>query len=166
METPALSTAPIEQLYQDYHQPIIRYLERLVHQHETAEDLSQETFIKAMRHREQLDQVASVRHWLYRIATNTAYDYLRRQQRVAWSSLSSDESKLADIPAPERHWDDDEPILTALHHIPDHYRIPLLLYEYAGYDLKDIATAMGINVNTVKTRVHRGRTRFRQVYVA
>ena len=166
METPALSTAAIDQLYQDYQPSIVRYLERLVHQHETAEDLSQETFIKAMRHWDQFDQVASVRHWLYRIATNTAYDYLRRQQRVTWSSLSSDETKLADIPAPERHWDDEEPILAALRRIPDHYRIPLLLYEYAGYDLKEGAAAMGINVNTVKTRVHRGRTRFRQVYVA
>jgi RNA polymerase sigma-70 factor (ECF subfamily) len=94
MESPTLSTAAIEQLYQDYHQPIMRYLERLVHQHETAEDLTQETFIKALRNWQQLDQVASVRGWLYRIATNTAYDYLRRQQRIGFISLMSDDTQL------------------------------------------------------------------------
>jgi RNA polymerase sigma-70 factor (ECF subfamily) len=50
--------------------------------------------------------------------------------------------------------------------VPEQYRVPLLLHEYAGYDIKDIATALGTNTNTVKTRIHRGRVRFRQAYVA
>jgi RNA polymerase sigma-70 factor, ECF subfamily len=40
----------IEQLYDEYHQPILRYLERLVRERETAEDLCQKTFLKALRH--------------------------------------------------------------------------------------------------------------------
>jgi DNA-directed RNA polymerase specialized sigma24 family protein len=44
--------------------------------------------------------------------------------------------------------------------------VPLLLHAYAGYDLKAIAAALDCNINTIKTRVHRGRARFRQVYAA
>src|SRR3712207_3045731 len=90
MDLHGTSTSAIEQLYHEYHQPIQRYLERLVGQHETAEDLAHETFIKALRHWDQHDPAAPARGWLYRIATNTAYDYLRRRQRVAMTPLTDE----------------------------------------------------------------------------
>ena len=60
MEHDATSAGVIDQLYREYHQPIQRYLERLVGQRETAEDLVQETFIKALRHWDQHDPAAPV----------------------------------------------------------------------------------------------------------
>jgi DNA-directed RNA polymerase specialized sigma24 family protein len=51
------------------------------------------------------------------------------------------------------------------HQLPDQYRVPLLLQLWAGYSLNDIAAALGCNVATTKTRVHRARARFRQLYV-
>jgi RNA polymerase sigma-70 factor, ECF subfamily len=164
METLATLTS-IEQLYTDYYQPILRHLERLVRNHETAEDLAHETFIKALRHWNQLDQVTSVRGWLYRIATNTAYDYLRRGRRVDIQPLTDDHAQRFTAPPIETRFDDAEPILAALHRIPEHYRRPLLLAT-AGYDHKDIANALHSNVNTIKTRVHRARMQFRQHYAA
>jgi RNA polymerase sigma-70 factor, ECF subfamily len=157
--TPAIS---IEQLYHDYHQPIRRYLNRLVSDRETAEDLCQETFIKALRHWNELEQVAVARNWIYRIATNTAYDYLRRRRRLASTRLT-DEHEVASA---VETFDDAEPVWAALKHLPDQYRVPLLLQIWAGYSLNDIAAALGCNVTTIKTRVHRARLRFRQIYVA
>lgn len=154
----------IEQVYADYYQPIQRYLERLVRHHETAEDLAHETFIKALRHWEQLEQTTSVRGWLYRIATNTAYDHLRRGRRVAMVPLLHDQA--AHTAAHEPQIDDAEPVRVALKNISDMYRIPLLLHIWAGYPLQDIADALGLNVATVKTRVHRARAQFRRLYVA
>src|SRR5215212_7965237 len=55
MEANVTSTTTIEQLYEAYHEPLLRYLERLVRQHETAEDLCHESFIKAMRHWDERD---------------------------------------------------------------------------------------------------------------
>jgi RNA polymerase sigma factor (sigma-70 family) len=154
----------IEQLYDEYHQPILRYLERLIGECEAAEDLTHETFLKALRHWEQHDPAASAKSWLYRIARNTAYDYLRRGRRVALVPLLHDDTAL--LMSQEPQLDDAEPVWAALRRVPEQYRIPLMLHSWAGYALKDIAMALGSNVATIKTRVHRGRAHFRQLYVA
>jgi RNA polymerase sigma-70 factor, ECF subfamily len=165
MEQILTSATTIEQLYHDHRQPLQRYLDRLVSDRETAEDLCHETFIKALRHWNELEQEALARNWLYRIATNTAYDYLRRRRRVAITPLTNEHEATVCTVALETHFDDAEPVWAALNHLPDQYRVPLLLQLWAGYSLNDIAAALGCNVTTIKTRVHRARARFRQLYV-
>ena len=161
------SPAPTtEQLYHDHHQPLRRYIERLVSEPETAEDVCHEAFIKALRHWNDRDQAASAHSWLYRIATNTAYDHLRRQHRVAMTSLTDAHETSMHAPALETQFADAEPIWEALNHLPEHYHAPLLLQIGVGYSLHDIAATLGCNVNTIKTRIHRARLRFRQLYVA
>jgi len=108
----------------------------------------------------------SARGWLYCIATNTACDYLRQQRRVRNVLIAADPAELPSEPAFAAHLDERETIRATLRRIPTHYRVPLLLHSYAGYKLKTIATALGCNINTIKTRVHRGRAQFRQIYVA
>jgi RNA polymerase sigma-70 factor (ECF subfamily) len=154
----------IEQLYEEHHQPILRYLKRLVRERETAEDLCHETFLKALRHWGQHDPAASTKSWLYRIATNTAYDHLRRGRRIAIVPLIHDDT--APLMSQEPQVDVAEPVWAAFQRIPEQYRIPLMLHSWAGYPLKDIATVLGSNVATIKTRVHRGRAYFRLVYAA
>jgi RNA polymerase sigma factor (sigma-70 family) len=166
MEPNATSTTTIEQLYHVYHRPLLRYLERLVHQHETAEDLCHETFIKALRHWDKRDASLPAHGWLYCIATNTAFDYLRQQRRVRSVLTSTDPGELPSELMLAAQLDERETICAVLRRIPTHYRVPLLLHSYAGYDLKTIATALDCNINTIKTRVHRGRAQFRQIYVA
>ena len=120
-------------------------------------------FIKALRHWNELEQAALARSWLYRIATNTAYDYLRRRRRAPSTPLTDEYEATSAL---ETHFDDAEPVWAALNHLPDQYRVALLLQLWAGYSLNDIAAALGCNVTTIKTRVHRARMRFRQHYVA
>ena len=160
MELHGTSASAIDQLYREWHQPIQRYLERLVGQRETAEDLVQETFIKALRHWDQHDPAAAPRGWLYRIATNTAYDYLRRKRQITFTSLTDSQAAI------ESRLDDVEPILAALRQLPEYYRTPMLLSLHAGYGHKDIAAALKSSVNSVKMRVHRARIQFRQHYIA
>jgi RNA polymerase sigma-70 factor, ECF subfamily len=156
----------IEQLYHEYHQPIRRYLARLVRNRETAEDLCHETFIKALRHWGNRDQTIGARGWLYRIATNTAYDHLRRQRRVAIAPLTDAHQAIGCAPAPESQFADAEAVWSVVNQMPEHFRVPLLLQIGAGYSLRDIAATLDCNVNTIKTRVHRARLCFRQLYVA
>lgn len=165
----SLTIAPaitIEQLYDDHHQSLRRYLGRIVHDRETAEDVCHETFIKALRHWNERDQAASARSWLYRIATNTAYDHLRRQRRVAMTSLTDTLETSIHAPALETQFADAEPVWAALNRLPEQYRVPLILQIGAGYSLHDIAATLGCNVNTIKSRVYRARLRFRQLYDA
>src|SRR5262245_6947809 len=106
------ATAGFERLYQEYQRPLLAHLTRLVQDRATAEALCQETFIKAMRSWDGRDSQASVSAWLYRIATNTAYDYLRRGRRIRFSPLS--ESEPQSYAAPEEPIDEREPVLNAL----------------------------------------------------
>jgi RNA polymerase sigma-70 factor (ECF subfamily) len=162
MESSDAAVQTIEQIYHRYYQPVLRHLERLVQQHESAEDLCQETFLKAFRHWEQFGEMACVGCWLYRVATNSAYDFLRRQRRNSFMALLEEAAWVA---APiESRWDDAEPVRGALRQVPAHFRIPLMLQIIDGYSLDDIATMLGCLPATVKTRVHRARKHFRQHY--
>ena len=165
MEDPVACTDTIEHLYTRYHQRLCRYLERLVNDREAAEDLTQETFIKAMLHAHEVSTASAFRSWLYRIATNTAYDHVRRRRRVEMIPLTDGCTSPAERPSFEILVDDVEPIRTALTRIPPHYRVPLLLSS-AGYNYQDIANAMGIKATTIKTRIHRARAQFRDYYAA
>jgi RNA polymerase sigma-70 factor, ECF subfamily len=165
MEVPGSSAAMIEQLYETYHKPLLHYLQRLLASRETAEDLVHETFIKALTHWHDLPDAVATRRWLYRIATNTAYDYLRRRKCVAMVSLTDRHAALFLVPDVETNLANAEPVQMALHHMPEQYRLPLLLSS-AGFDHKDIAAVLGLTVAAVKVRMHRARAKFRHHYAA
>jgi len=156
----------IEQLYHEHHQPLRRYLARLLDDRTTAEDVCHEAFVKVLLHWDDCDEVANARGWLYRIAKNTAYDHLRRQRRVVMTPLTDTHEAIAGAAALEAQFADAEPVWAALNHLPDHYRVPLLLQLAVGYPLHTIAATLGCNVNTIKTRLHRARLRFRELYGA
>lgn len=154
----------IENLYQMYQRQILAYLIRMVNDRETAEDLCQETFIKAFRGWAQHNPEASTVAWLYRIATNTAYDYLRRKQRIRFMPLIEAESVVGSASTIESYLDEGEPVHHALAQIPQHYRVPLVLHTCEGRSTQEIADALGCSNSAVKTRLFRARERFRQVY--
>src|ERR671931_582775 len=111
------SGACVELLYEQYQRPVLAYLTRLVSDREAAEDLCQETFIKAIRGWEQRDPSASVAAWLYRIATNTAYDFLRRRRRIRFTSLIDSDQPPSGEHSMESRLDEQEPVQKALDQI-------------------------------------------------
>jgi RNA polymerase sigma-70 factor (ECF subfamily) len=159
-------TAPqvVARLYADYAPAIVRHLERLTHDHETAEELAQETFIKALRDPQQLASVENVRAWLFRVATHTAYDEFRRQRRCETTPLTDAHANTLYAEHSESTIAEAEPIQAALDRMPAYYRVPLLMQGYAGYPLGDIAQALGWKEGTVKSRLHRARAQFQQLY--
>lgn len=156
----------LAQFYSEYHQPILRFLISLVHEYETAEDLCQETFIKAFRAWHQRDTRIDARGWFYRIARNTAYDYFRQQRRAMTTQLADDDPSLARLPENETQIADAQVIHDAMQQLAPQYRIPLLLHSYAGYDVHSIATMLECTDSTIKTRLYRARSQFRQHYIA
>jgi RNA polymerase sigma-70 factor, ECF subfamily len=154
----------IVRLYADYAPTIVRHLERLTQNQETAEDLAQETFIKALRSWEQLASSENVRAWLFRIATNTAYDEFRRRRLRATTPLTDVHADTLATERGESTLTEAEPIWAALQRLPARYRVPLLLQGYGGYPLSEIARALGWKESTVKSRLHRARAQFQKHY--
>lgn len=151
----------LEQLYQAHQRRLIAYLTRLVRDPATAEDLCQDTFLKAIRGWEGRNSTAATTAWLYRIATNTAYDHLRRH---ATRPLDFSERLLSHAPAAVPQWETSDLVRQTLARLPTHYRLPLVLHIYQGYALGEIAAALGCSYNAVKMRLLRARERFQQIY--
>lgn len=157
---------PIEALYAAYAPPILRYLARLTGNHETAEDLTQDTFIKVLRRRRQFATGESVGAWLFRIATNTAYDDLRRHRRRATTRLTDAHAETLIAASSGLPIEEGDLLWTVLGQLPEYYRVPLLLQGYAGYGVSDIAALLGLKKGTVKSRLNRARALFQKRYVA
>lgn len=158
--------AGVETLYETYQRPILLYLRRLVSDYEAAEDLCQETFIKALRRWNTRDPEASVSAWLYRIATNTAYDFLRRRRRMRFTPLDDTEVFQGHGDSLETRLGEQETVQRALAQLPPIYRLPLVLHSCDGHSTQEIADALGCSTSAVKTRLFRARARFREVYQA
>jgi len=158
------TAAAIAQLYDHYQRPILAHLIRLLGHRETAEDLCQETFVKAMRGWPQCDPPANVSAWLYRIATNTAYDHLRRQRRIRFTPLEGAEGAPGAVGPLDSRLDEREPVQRALERLPQRYQTTLVLHACAGHTTREIAAALGCTDNAVKTRLFRARARFRKEY--
>ena len=161
-DTSAEAGRGVEGLYHEHRRPIQSYLARLTSDREAAEDLCQETFLKALRGWARRDPAANPVAWLYRIATNTAYDHLRRRRRATLTPLIDAEA-LPDARAPEAWLAEGEPVHSALALLPPRYRVPLLL-ACEGQTMREIADTLGCSCNAVKMRLLRARQRFRQVY--
>jgi len=154
-----------EQLFVDHQTAILNYLYRMVGDPSKAEELTQDAFVKAYRAMSRLPADANVRAWLYRIATNTAYDHLRRKRLIRWLPLLED--RAAAVPEhsnPASTMGDREAVQQGLEQLAPDYRAPLLLYSVQGYSVREIADMLGISEGAVKTRLCRARAKFREVF--
>lgn len=164
-----------ETLFRDFRQPVLNYLFRLLGEAEQAEDALQESFVKIYRALPGLPRDANARAWAYRIATNTAYDLLRRRRLIRWLPLlgsrqdgvgqrnldTGDHAAPDEMAQLEQHLD----IQRALSRLPVDLRTPLLLYSYQGLNTAEIAEIMQISRSAVKMRLQRARQVFEEHYV-
>jgi len=156
--------ADFELLFREYQEPILNYLYRLVGDAARAEELAQDTFVKAYGALSRLPAEANRRAWVYRIATNTAYDELRRRRLVRWLPLKEMDRPLASPSRPEETTIESDAVQLALSTLPQGQRAVLVLYSVQGYSTKEIAQMLGISQGAVKTRLCRSRVAFRAAY--
>jgi RNA polymerase sigma-70 factor (ECF subfamily) len=169
----AAEAAKAEQTYlalvRDYQSAILNYIWRRVGDPDLAEDLTQETFVKAWRalDRLELDDGAEARRraWLYTIAHNAIADHARRQRRIRWLSLDA----LPNVsgggnPAPDVARRD--PLQQALARLTADQREVLLLFSHEGLPAEDVAQILGITPAAARKRRQRAREAFAVAWTA
>ncbi len=145
---------------------------RMTRNRNNAEDLVQETFIKAWRSFATYQQGTNLRAWLFRIMTNTYINKYNAQQRkptetelddveelFLYKRLGAvDQSQLSQSAEDQMlsMFTDDE-VKNALEELPDQFRIPVLMSDVEGFSYKEIAEILEIPLGTVMSRLHRGR---------
>ncbi|GAC1348562.1 MAG: RNA polymerase sigma factor [Ktedonobacteraceae bacterium] len=158
--------AAFDMLYQFYHRQICTYLARMVGNDEEGCDLAQETFLKAWRALAHTSDDLQFKAWLYRIATNTAIDYLRHRKitRLFWKGQSEKNDEQAAIAGPEEQIAETEHIKLALARLSPKYRACLLLQIEGGLTQREIAALLNIHEKSVSVYVKRGCDQFRLIY--
>ena len=154
-------------LYEYYNSRICTYLAHIVGNVEEGRDLAQETFLKAWQAIGKIHNETRFDTWLYRIATNTAIDYLRRR-KFRWSHLDTIENEVVPasmrIAGPEEQVAEKEHIRQALAKVSLKYRACLLLQLVADFSQRQIAVSLKISEKSVSVYVSRGREQFRVAY--
>ncbi len=149
-------------LIERYQQALSGYLLHLTGDREVALDLTQDAFVRAFHALRQTKPRLLFKPWLYRIATNLAYDYLRRQRRIRWLPLGVvDRQSPADPVAGVGEQDLVQRTLARLR--PDE-RTVLLLYGLEGVSYPEAAVILGGSPEAIRKRFTRAKERFRHIY--
>jgi RNA polymerase sigma-70 factor (ECF subfamily) len=146
--------------FEAYQAPLFRYLLRLMSDEQHAADLLQDTFLQAFAALSRQAPPTNPFAWLYRIATNNAYNALRRRKRWGWLALSGREhtsgfeSAIATAQIVRR----------CLLRLRSAEAEALLLYEWAGLTCVEIAVLTGEQPPAIRMRICRARARFCDYY--
>lgn len=155
----------VDRLFREYHATLVRYLTRRLGDRDWAEDVAQETFVRALRQ----EQIVNERAWLFTVANNLVRDDARRdaRRRTRLTLLLEEEREMAVEPEPmslERA-QDAAMARRAMDALAERDRLALLMRE-EGLDYHEIAEALGLSVGSVGTTLARARRRLVEQYEA
>lgn len=145
--------ALVTRLYPD----VYRFLRHLTRHRQEAEDLAQQTFLRALSRLESYEGRASLRSWILAVAYR---EFLRWRRRRLWLPLVADRPALDD---PFGELAEAEALLTAIGRLPEGLRVTFLLFHVEEVPVAEIALALDVPEGTVKSRLHAARTRLRQI---
>jgi len=141
-----------------------------------AEDLVQETYLKAYRAYGRFEAGTNLKAWMYRILTNTFINsYRKKQRRPTESEFDADDVYLyhrlggAEGAVLNRSAEDElldlfgeAEVKAAVEGLAEHYRLPVLLADVEGFSYKEIAEILDVPIGTVMSRLHRGRNQLQK----
>jgi RNA polymerase sigma-70 factor (ECF subfamily) len=169
--------AAYRELVRRYERPVFSLIYRMVRDRELAEDLAQETFVKALNAIESYRPEFKFSSWIFKIANNAAIDHLRRRELDTLSLDGSPNAETADaVEATALQVSDrtETPleelearelggaIEVAIGQLRPEYRACILLRHVEGRPYEEIAEMLSLPLGTVKTYIHRARNELRQ----
>ncbi len=154
-----------------YRGKLYNFVFRFVGERETAEDIVQETFLRAFRKRKEYRAIANFSTWLFTIAGNLAKSELRRRKRWRLFSLHKDDENDTGMDLPDESFRPDTvtessiadvQIQQAILSLSENYRQVVLLRDVEGLSYQEISEISKCPVGTVKSRVNRARLKLQQ----
>ena len=166
-----------EELHRRYVASIYRLVRRKLGDALLAEDIAQETFMKALRMMDRVDDSFNFGGWVHTVARNLCFDELRRRQRdLRADGVDDEESELlANLPSTSKSFD---PVLVqesnemrrqvwaVAQRLPEKYRLVLTLRELQDLSYRQIARTLKMSESAVETLLYRARLRFKEEYIA
>lgn len=146
-----------QDFYDSYAGPAIRTASAITRNREMAKDAVQETFIRVYRQIDSFNSELPFDPWFYRILTNECLRLLKKE-----TPLSNIETVENDPSLAEESFDQLTELYDVIQALDDSHRIPLILKYIKGFSEKEIADILGLNQNTVKSRLFKGRKRLKE----
>jgi RNA polymerase sigma-70 factor, ECF subfamily len=152
-----------ERFYSENLRRVFLQIYRMVGNIHDAQDLTQEAFIKALQRQEQLKDELKAEHWLSRIATNTALDFLRRHGRVAFCEIDEAPESHAETPegallrSEQRDW-----LAAGLERLTPRERAALVLRDVEDLPAAEVARRLDCSKATVRSHIANARTKLKK----
>jgi RNA polymerase sigma-70 factor (ECF subfamily) len=170
----ASQESAFERIFEEFSAPIFNYALRMVGDPDRAADIAQDTFIKAYRKLDTLTDDTSIRSWIYRIATNTAIDEMRRRRFVMPMGGTREDAESTYEPVDQRPGPEaqaigatlDERVQRALLRLRPNHRQCLLLSDLEDMSAQQIGEVMGMSYGAVRTLLCRARGEMRRQLAA
>jgi len=151
--------APLEQLFESLRPDLLRFAQWLARDRAVAEDIVQESLLRAWRSRDALKEPAAARAWLLTIVRR---EHARLYERKRLELVSLEEvAESADAPRPAGPDGDLLTLRYAIMELPIDYREPLVLQILGGFSTEEIARELGLSATAVLTRLFRARNKLR-----
>jgi RNA polymerase sigma-70 factor (ECF subfamily) len=163
LETATASSELQERFVQENLQRIFRQIYRIVGNVHDAQDLTQEAFIKALQRQDQIKDELKAAHWLSRIATNTALDFLRRHGRISFCELSASPQSHSETPeaamfrSEQRDW-----LAAGLERLTPRERAALVLRDMEDMPAEEVARRLDCSRATVRSHIANARVKLKK----
>lgn len=156
----------LDALYSAYKSRIYTFLLRFLGDPELADDVTQEAFTKAFSALPKLERGTKVLPWLYKVASNTAIDHVRRRKRFIWIRIGAMQNTPLEPHAADESGavGEREHVQAVLRTLPPENAVALLLHALEGYSYKEIAEIQGASLTAVRSRIARARSAFKEGY--
>ena len=152
-----------EEIYKGYSGLVFSVALRITADRSDAEEVAQETFIKVFSALPDFRFRSSIKSWIYRIAVNTALNFMRGEAKKRQKKVTYDD----DIFTPQKgnnpasgleRKENEKAVRTLLGRLNPDFRACIVLRDIEGLSYKEISSVLNININTVRTRIKRART--------
>jgi len=162
-----------EELINRYLKPIYNFIFQLTGDLAVADDLTQETFVKAWKNIRRFDQNKSFKTWIFTISKNTTWDYLKKKKTIPFSSFTDEEgyNQLENIAEagvlPDEmlmRSDAAEILEKKLKELPEQYRLVLTLHYKEDFSFSEIAEVLKVPYNTIKSQHQRGLMQLKNLW--